>query len=120
MPKMNLEVKMEILHRRMNNHEEIKGSILLRDNGLHISSNIPPELPEGRKLSAYIANIWRHLYKINDLDEGIFRLKDGIQVYMKYIPSRKIILTTLSNNADDSSMKELMKNYSKLFQNIFQ
>jgi len=118
MPKMNLEVKMEILHQRLNRHHQVKGSILLRDNGLHISSKIPSDMPEGRTLSAYLANVWRKIYRVNELEEGAFQMTDGTQIHLKHIPSKKIILTTLSKDADDRSLKEIMNHYSSLFQNI--
>jgi len=118
MPQMNLERKMEILHQRLNKNAQVQGSILLRENGLHLSSILPPNIPKGRELSAYLANVWRHLYKINEESEGIFRMKYGLQVYMKYIPSKNLLLTTLSPDADDPSMKELMNHYSTLFTNL--
>ena len=115
---MNLEVKMEILHQRLNSHHNVKGSILLRDNGLHISSKIPSDMPEGRTLSAYLANVWRQLYRVNELEEGDFQLKDGTQIHLKHLPSKKIILTTFSKDADERRQKELLNHYSSAFLNI--
>ena len=119
MPQMNLEVKMEILHQSLNNHPQIKGSILLRDNGLHLSSKVPSDMPASRTLSAYLANVWRQLYRVNELEDGIFQMTDGTRFYLKHIPSKNIILTTLSENADDRSLKQLMNHYSTLFLGIF-
>ncbi len=118
MSQMNLEVKMEILHQKLNHHQQIKGSILLRDNGLHLSSKVPSDMPEGRTLSAYLANVWRQLYRVNELEEGTFQMTDGTRIYLKHIPSKKLILTTLSKDTDDRSLRVLMNHYSSLFQQI--
>ena len=118
MPQMNLITQMDILHQKINRHQQIKGSILLRDNGLHLSSKIPSDMPDGRTLSAYLANVWRQLYRVNELDEGMFQMTDGTRIHLKHIPSKKLILTTLSQNADDQSLKALMKHYSTLLQQI--
>ena len=117
MPQMDLEVKMKILHRRLRRNPQIKGSILLHENGLHISSNIPKELPETRRLSAALANIWRQLYKNNDLNEGNFHLKQ-FQFFMKSIPSKKIILTLISDNPEAPGLQEQLTHYSQIFQKI--
>lgn len=117
MSKMNLEVKMEILHHRLSRNPQCKGSILLHENGLHISSNVPKELSEPRRLSAALANIWRQLYKPNDLDEGNFHLKE-FQFFLKHIPSKKVILTLISDSPEVSGLQEQLARYSQFFQNI--
>jgi len=117
MPQMDLEVKMGILHQRLSRNPQIKGSILLHENGLHISSNLPKELPEHRRLSAALANIWRQLYKTNDLDEGNFHLKQ-FQFFMKYIPSKKVILTLISDNPEGPGLSQQLAHYSQIFQKI--
>ncbi|TFG04446.1 MAG: hypothetical protein EU536_04600 [Promethearchaeota archaeon] len=110
---------MEILHQRLNKSAQVKGSILLRENGLHLSSILPPNIPQRRQLSAYLANVWRQLYKSYEETEGIFRIKDDIQVYMKYLPSKNLLFSTFSSPANDSSMKEIMNHYASLFTNLF-
>jgi predicted regulator of Ras-like GTPase activity (Roadblock/LC7/MglB family) len=117
MLRMNLEMKMEILHQRLSRNPQIKGSILLHENGLHISSNIPKELPESRRLSAALANIWRQLYKTNNLDEGNFQLKQ-FQFFMKAIPSKKVILALISDNTEGPELQMQLARYSQIFQRI--
>lgn len=117
MPRMNLEVEMELLHKRLSRNPQIKGSILLHENGLHISSNVPKELPETRRLSAALANIWRQLYKANDLDEGNFHLKQ-FQFFMRSIPSKKVILAIISDKPEAPGLQEQLTHYSQIFQKI--
>ncbi|MDD1778400.1 MAG: hypothetical protein LUQ65_09565 [Candidatus Helarchaeota archaeon] len=110
-------MKMEILHQRLNRNPQIKGSILLHENGLHISSKVPKELPDTRRLSAALANIWRQLYKSNYLNEGNFHLKQ-FQFFMKSIPSKKVVLTLISDNPEAPGLQEQLAHYSQLFQKI--
>ena len=116
---LSLEHKIMQLHKKMNSHQEIKGSILVKDDGIHISSNIPMESTERRRLSAHIATIFRYISKKNKQDEAKVRLENGINIYMKYIPSKKIILTSITDNAASPELNKLMQHYSKQFQEVF-
>ena len=117
---LSLEEKILKLHTKMNSHKQIKGSLLVKDDGIHISSNIPKSL-ERRKLSAHIATIFRYICKKNQQneDEVKISLENGVNLYMKYIPSKKIILTSLTDNASSPRLKMLMNYYSKEFQDVF-
>ncbi|MFX0134915.1 MAG: hypothetical protein ACFFDN_14840 [Candidatus Hodarchaeota archaeon] len=118
MKSINLEEKMEIIHHQMNQHKQIKGSILIRDNGLHISSKLP-EKSESRKISAHIATIFRHISKKIRSNEVKIRLENGVNLFIKQIPNKKILLTTITDNAATPNMKKLMDRYSRKFHNIF-
>ena len=119
MKSTNLEDKMKTIHYKMNNHKQIKGSILIRDNGLYISSKLPSEKFENRKISAHIATIFRHISKKIQSDEAKICLENGINLYIKQIPHKNILLTTITDNASISTLKRLMDRYSKEFYNIF-
>ncbi|MHA1298665.1 MAG: hypothetical protein ACTSO9_04380 [Candidatus Helarchaeota archaeon] len=118
MKKPSLETKIKQIHKKMNTHELIKGSILTKEDGLHISSNIPFESHERRKISAHIATIFRYISKKCKTDEARVQLTNGVNLYMKYIPQKKVILTSLTNNAASPELFKLMNHYSKEFQNI--
>ena len=115
---LSLEDKIMELHKKMNIHEQIKGSMLVKDDGIHISSNLPESL-ECRRLSAHIATIFRYVSKKNQQNEAKIRLENGVNLYMKYIPSKKVILTSLTDNASSTKLKMLMNYYSKEFQDVF-
>ena len=118
MSRIPIETKMEILHELMNKHEQVKGTILLRENGLHLSSIVPQDMPGNRRLSAGIAEVFRHLYKPNGLDEGYFQLKNESAFYMKQIPSKKAILTIMTDKVNSPNLVGLIAQFSRMFQNI--
>ena len=114
----NVERQMQTLHYRLNAYGSIKGTILLRENGLHISStNL--QKPESRKLAAIFAGMFKTVKRIEDVDEATFRLNNGLSVYMKELPNKKAILTALSDESNSRNVKALMNFYSRMFQNIF-
>ncbi|NHI91830.1 MAG: hypothetical protein EAX96_04965 [Candidatus Lokiarchaeota archaeon] len=113
----DIERKMQTLHYRLNAYNSIKGTILLRDNGLHISSTI--KKPESLKLAAIFAGMFKTVKRIEDVDEAQFRLNNGLSLYMKELPSKKVILTALSDEPNSRNVKALMNFYSRMFQNIF-
>ena len=88
MSRMSLKIKFEVTHQRLNRNNQVKGSILCRESGEHISSNIPEGLPGEQELSACIAKVFHEIYKCNGFDEGSFHLKDKVQFYLRYIPSK--------------------------------
>ncbi len=117
MKKLNLEDKMEKLHLQMNLHEQVKGTILLRANGIHVSSKLSNGF-DSRRLSAHIATIFRYISKKNQAEEAKIQLENGIDLFMKSIPSRKIILTSITNNATSPELNALMDRFAKEFQDI--
>ncbi|MHA1145111.1 MAG: hypothetical protein ACTSRW_10270 [Candidatus Helarchaeota archaeon] len=116
MKKGDVETKMTILHHKMNVHHLIKGSILCRDDGVHVSSNIPTDLDEGRKLAAYITHAFRLINKINKTNEATLKFNNGMQFFVKHIPDRKLILTALTDRADSPRLSKLMNHFSNEFQ----
>ncbi len=115
----NVEEKMKIIHNKMNKHKQIKGSILIRDNGLHISSKLPGEKYENRKISAHIATIFRHMSKKIKSNEAKIRLTNGVNLYIKHIPNKKMLLASITDNAASPILKGLMVRYSRKIHNIF-
>ena len=115
----NLEKKILKLHNKMNKHKEIKGSVLVKEDGIHISSDIPMNLMERRRLSAHIATLFKYICKKNKQNEAKIHLENGVNLYMKSIPSKKIILTSLTDNAASTKLNKLMDNYSKKFEKVF-
>ncbi|MHA1797288.1 MAG: roadblock/LC7 domain-containing protein, partial [Candidatus Helarchaeota archaeon] len=109
--------KMQALHYKLNAYKSIKGTLLFKDNGLHVSSNI--QNPESRRLAALYAGIFRTINRIERVHEAQIRLKNGLSLYMKKIPSKKVVLTALSDEADSKSVKTLMKLYARMFRNAF-
>ena len=114
----NVERQMQTLHYRLNAYGAIKGTLLLRENGLHISSTNLKK-PESRKLAAIFAGMFKTVKRIEDVDEAQFRLNNGLSVYMKELPNKKAILTALSDESNSRNVKALMNFYSRMFQNIF-
>ncbi len=110
---------MDQLHQEINAHKLIKGSLLLKDNGLHISSNLPDALPKGRYLSAHIASVFRYFKAMIDINELDFKLW-GTHVHLKHIPSKKVILTTMTENANSPHLKRLMQRYTRKFEKLFE
>ena len=118
MQEMNLEEKMKDLHKEVIAHEPIEGSILLKDNGLHISSTFKLESFEKRRLSAEIAHVFRYFNKIGGVQDLTFKM-NGVHLHLKHLPSRKLIFTTVTKPADFPKLDMLMSLYSKEFQAIF-
>jgi len=114
----NLEVEMAHLHHQIHRHKGVRGSILLRDNGLHVSSQVPSIIPHPRKLSAYLAHIWHSLYKNNESSEGSFHLKDQFHVYLKHIPSKKLLLVLFCERKPPLNLRIFINYYSNLFKNL--
>ena len=113
----NLETKMELLHDEINSRESVKGSILIGENGLHVSSKLPNAMHETRVLSAHLARVFRYFNQISELSDFSFKIGDT-HFHMKHIPSKKLLLTTLSESANPPQLQELMNWYSRVFQNI--
>ena len=119
MNSLNLETKMANLHQELSTHESIQGSLLIKDNGLHISSNVDLDNQEKRKLAANIAHIFRYFYNLCQVEELDFKWR-GLYLYLKHIPAKNLILTTIGTRADIPNLKELTNHYSQAFLNIFQ
>lgn len=86
---------------------------------MHISSNIPTNLEDGRKLAAYVTQAFRLINKItSNTPNTILRFHQGLNMYVKQIPSRGLILTVLTSDEDSPLLEELMNQYSKQFQMI--
>ncbi|MHA1379565.1 MAG: hypothetical protein ACTSRG_14420 [Candidatus Helarchaeota archaeon] len=103
----------------MNAHKQIKGSILIKDNGMHISSDIALKNSERRKISAHVATIFRYISKKNKAEEAKIHLENGINLYIKRIPSKKLLLTTITDNATSPILTYLMHHYSNELKKIF-
>ena len=115
---MKLEGMMKQLHDQMNQYEQINGSILLRENGLHISSRISNELLDKRRVAANIANLFQYFKRINKGDEVNIQMNCSSGLYMKYIPSQKVILSVFCNGTNSNNLKDLINHFSLEFQNI--
>ena len=118
MAKNNVETKMTILHHKMNLHQLIKGTILSKENGMHVSSNIPTQLEEGRKLAAYITHAFRLINRINKTNEATLRFHNGMQFFIKKIPSRNLILTAITDDAESPNLARLMNHYCTQFEKV--
>jgi len=118
MTNLNLEEQMDQLHHQLNKYKLIQGSLLLTDNGLHISSKLPEELPEHRYISAEIARIFRYFKQISGISELDFKLW-GTHIHLKYIPSKQVILTTMTNQSNSPHLKRIMQRYSQKFESLF-
>lgn len=116
MTPLNLEEKMSALHQNMNNHQQIKGSMLMRNNGLHVSSNTNMAHP--RKSAALFAGMFKMINQLGKVNEATLRLKNGTSVYLKEV-SDKVILATLADSYDSERVKRLSDYYVRKFQNIF-
>ncbi len=115
MSTLNLEEKMSALHQNMTSHQQIKGSMLVRHNGLHISSS---QLPESRKLAALFAGMYKTINVIEKVSEATVRMRNGTSVYLKEV-SDKIILATVADSHESERVKKLTDYYVRKFQNIF-
>ena len=111
----NLEEKMSALHQNMVSHHQIKGSMLVRNNGLHVSSN---QVPESRKMAALFAGMYKTINVIEKVSEATVRMKNGTSVYLKEV-SDKVILATVADSYDSERVKRLTDYYARKFQNIF-
>ena len=116
MSTLNLEEKMSALHQNMNSHHQIKGSMLIKSNGLHVSSNNTMAHP--RKFAALFAGMFKMIDTLGKVNEASLRLKNGTSVYLKEV-SNKVILATLTDNYDSERVKRLTDYYVRKFQNIF-
>ena len=119
MKKKKLKTKLKEIHAQMNVHDQIKGSILVKDDGRHISSIIPCKKSKTKMVSAYIVDLFRYISNINKKNEVKIRLENGFYLYMKRMPSQKIILTSLTDNASSPELKTLMDRYSREFLSVF-
>jgi hypothetical protein len=119
MKNLNLEERLNNLHDKINIEGQVKGSLLIRSNGLHISSKLDHNSPvnESRKLAANIAWIFRYFNKLDDLEALSFKLK-GIHFHLKYIPSKKVIFTVMTETAESPALEKIMKRYALKLQQI--
>ncbi|MHA1269623.1 MAG: roadblock/LC7 domain-containing protein [Candidatus Helarchaeota archaeon] len=117
MKSIKLELQLKNLHERIIQYEQIKGSLLIRKNGLHLSSKIPIGM-DSRRLSANIAHLYNLFRRINKGKEVCINLYDGNGVYIRELKNSKVILTLLINKTGLNEIKELIYGFSEEFNNI--
>ena len=89
--------------------------MLCKEDGLHVSSNLPTNMDEGRRLSAYVTHAFRLINKLNKTDQATMRFRKGMQLYIKRIPSHNLILTAFTDRTDSSIMDHIMDKFSQDF-----
>ena len=112
---MYLTQKMENLHNQICAFDQIKGSLLLRENGSYISSKIPSEIPEGHQLAPHIAHIFQYFHELSGIEEFTFKFK-GTHLHLKHIPSKGMILTAFTDTLSAPKLQEIINRYAVEFE----
>ena len=114
---MKLEQKMNIIHNNIQKIGSIKGSILLKENGLHVSSH---GFSDKRRLAANIAKLCKYFRRMNNCSEINVQLNDGSIFYIKHLPSSKLILTTIFTGNFTKNINNIMNSFSQEFKNLLE